>query len=767
MDITRKLPLIRSQKELDLDEDTKVSAEADEDTINTASEQTRLKDIPVPVSLPQTRVEGTHTFTLPKEHVRAPPPCLQLPTTTGTTRVDDPVDWDVDPAGFRFLTKLNKGSEGYSGPPLEEAVFEKLIDRFEKAVKDGVMPELKGLRVLLTPEVPDATVVDVCYNWWLARRKQLAMPLIRLFRPAPDPEDPDTTGVAFRPREKEGVRRLLSNNKKTYNLMAQLHDEFTKLKQLSELVKRRERLKLDYHQASGEYTEAAHRTLMHRLHRQRTGQGGWKDDLDMDAADARPSVSHKKGASMAARPPIPPPMAAGGAQQRPERSHHKKRQAGPGRPPKEGAAPLAGGSNAAPRERDRTRDRDRHRSHRAAVPPAASNSFVATGLYLRPSDGAEEAPTYEDVDSEEEAFAQLVLTVDTQRRDELAAMLPRHLRDIQPPAEVEMPPDPAAGDALPQEPDSEAPTSGGGYADDDDGATNLSRFDVGMSSGGSLSLGAAAAAAAVAALKARAGAPAPSAPSTLAAPSTTASGVEPIAGSSLSALPGKAAGLTGRVTESTATRPMQRTVIGRLRIGRGGRVLIDRDASRGGPRYTRTCWHTVVATPGDGHESVGVVGNGGGSSGSSSSNIAAASDAARASLAGYGTTSGDDGGGSNRMQPRPILPGGALMQMLQSGRACSPQLLDQGINPDEAWRRNEPLPIKRSPLLFDFKWLPRPEFVPSKTVADAPTDEVHAAAALPPNPGPGADASSLVGRKRKASEVPGLEKASANTNGTA
>ena len=59
--------------------------------------------------------------------------------------------------------------------------------------------------------------------------------------------------------------------------MASLHDEFARLSQLCELIKRRERLKLDHHQASGEYVEAAHRHLLHRLHRQRTGQGGWKD----------------------------------------------------------------------------------------------------------------------------------------------------------------------------------------------------------------------------------------------------------------------------------------------------------------------------------------------------------------------------------------------------------------------------------------------------------------------------------------------------------
>lgn len=106
----------------------------EDDVINTASEQTRLKDIPVPVSIAQTRVEGTNTFRLPKDHLRAPPVQTQWPTSSGTCAEDEPVDWDIDPAGNRFLKLVNKGEKGYSGPPLDEAVFEKIIDRFEKAV---------------------------------------------------------------------------------------------------------------------------------------------------------------------------------------------------------------------------------------------------------------------------------------------------------------------------------------------------------------------------------------------------------------------------------------------------------------------------------------------------------------------------------------------------------------------------------------------------------------------------------------------------------
>ena len=124
--------------------------------------------------------------------------------------------------------------------------------------------------------------------------------------------------------------------------------------------------------------------------------------------------------------------------------------------------------------------------------------------------------------------------------------------------------------------------------------------------------------------------------------------------------------------------------------------------------------------------------------------------------------------------PRPALPVAALTQVLQTGRACAPQLLDQGIDPDAAWRKNEPVAIKVAPLLFDFKWLPKPEFVPPKLPADAASTGLPDAAAAPLACAPAAsdgavsapDGSSLAGRKRKAAEMPGLGTAG-TTNGVA
>ena len=92
-----------------------------------------------------------------------------------------------------------------------------------------------------------------------------------------------------------------------------------------------------------------------------------------------------------------------------------------------------------------------------------------------------------------------------------------------------------------------------------------------------------------------------------------------------------------------------------------------------------------------------------------------------------------------------------MQQVLESGRMCAPHLLERGVDPDSAWRRNEPLPIKHGPLLFDFRWLPKPQLVPSEAeqAAAAGGAVVHRSAAEAP-----LVASVVAGKKRKAAEEP-------------
>ena len=410
IDVQRKLPLVRSTKEIEMGEDTQVAAEGVEETINTVQEQEKLKEIPVPKSKAEERVIGTTTFTLPPgEFLKSVPP--ENPHTTAR------VLWHIDMPGYRFLKELNGGSvAGYSGPKIEEPVFELLIDRLEKAVRTDkssnkeVKPTCADMESQLAASVPDgaASVIKVVYGWWERRRKELAMPLVRELRPPPDPADEEIQFVAFRPREEEGARKMRTNNKKTFAMMEKLRDEFRRLQQICELIKRRERLKLAFHQAAGEYTEAAHRTITHRLARARAGGAATFDDFD-DEPQRKPS--HKKQDD----------------RHRSDRSHKR-----PSAMPQKFVPESDGRPIRAPRDRDRDRDRDRARG------AGAGRGYEYEVVDERRERERERArmraerppPEVEDVDSEEEAYSQMVLTVDTAKRDDHERLLPRHLRGV-------------------------------------------------------------------------------------------------------------------------------------------------------------------------------------------------------------------------------------------------------------------------------------------------------------------------------------------------
>ena len=123
----------------------------EEDMIKTAgSEIARLKEIPVPQSIQAEASQRTHTFELPREYIRAAPP-PGVPAGTAYSAIpysysnEDRIDWDIDPAGVRFLRELNKGEKGYSVAdhgPVSEDLMERVIDSFEKAVKADVLPAL-------------------------------------------------------------------------------------------------------------------------------------------------------------------------------------------------------------------------------------------------------------------------------------------------------------------------------------------------------------------------------------------------------------------------------------------------------------------------------------------------------------------------------------------------------------------------------------------------------------------------------------------------
>jgi len=752
---------MRSQKELALDDVTAVANDVDDDVIKSAgSEITRLKEIPVPQSVASESVHGVTNFERPRDYLRQPKASgsaagSSYSSVPYTYVHDDRVDWDLDPAGFRFLNALNnKGEKGgnftagiakvieeYSGGAITEELMERIIDRFEKSVKLETVPALSTLEEQLSSVVPDAAVVKAMYTWWVERRKFLAQPLIRSLRPPPDPEDPDTTGVAFRPREQQGVRRQRTNNKKTFALMTQLRDEFRRLRQILELVKRRERLKLEFHRAAGEYTEAAHRTLLNRLVRQRTDpRAVWKDDLEETERK-----SHKKQ--------MPPPSAPSEARShhRAERSDrsHKKRHDGP-------------------RDSHRSRDRDRDRSHRAersdrhAGQLNRSNEFS----HIRQGEGSGSGDM-DEVDSEEEAYARLLLSVDMAQRDVLERMLPRHLREVQAPSE---PTTASAAPAAPPVASAGAPSVAAGFTPGiapslapgfTPGAAPSLAPGFTPGAAPSVAPGFTPGAAPSVALGFTPGAAPSVAPSVVLASGAPPPGVRPVPvvqvatgvlppGVLPPGVPAVAAvlpapsvppapsaarpagvvpsgGEASGVVEAEGVAPAGAEVAGagptqaRAPAGAGGVLAGPVPAGVPAGAAARP---VPVPLPVPVPVPVGVP------------ETAASREAQLAAQQLYRVDHGsetrrrgrgigtvrigrggrvlfDRSGGSSRNYKHVCFPP-LLQHVMRTGRMGAPSLLEPQVDPDEAWRQNRPLKIPRGPKLFDFAWLPKPELLPPR-----------------------------------------------------
>ena len=106
---------------------------------------------------------------------------------------------------------------------------------------------------------------------------------------------------------------------------------------------------------------------------------------------------------------------------------------------------------------------------------------------------------------------------------------------------------------------------------------------------------------------------------------------------------------------------------------------------------------------------------------------------------------------SSAQHARLHLGEAALTEILSSGRLCKPKLLEEGIDADLAYENAQAEdgggedgggpPARRGRLLFDFKSLPKPTFVPSQAEGGS--------APMETDPPPAAAAS---GKKRKAAE---------------
>ncbi|GBG28545.1 Enhancer of polycomb-like 1 [Hondaea fermentalgiana] len=137
------------------------------------------------------------------------------------------------------------------GPfPLSEDDLERMIDLFERRtgrefpIGVDIAMQIVQKYMDLNLRSKENTVVQDVYAWWFQRRQKLRKPLLRRFWPATAADD-SSPNLTFRPLEKERyrLRKKRQNNMDSYEKMLQLKNDFEMMRCLLDLVRRREHLR--------------------------------------------------------------------------------------------------------------------------------------------------------------------------------------------------------------------------------------------------------------------------------------------------------------------------------------------------------------------------------------------------------------------------------------------------------------------------------------------------------------------------------------------
>lgn len=138
-------------------------------------------------------------------------------------------------------------------------MFEIMIDVLEKATAFDTIIRKDHAETLILERLPNlyhmypvkaATgvvkikdVLQDVYNYWVSKRSKLKRPLLRRFWPVTSTDDTNPH-LVFRPREKEKykLRKKRQNDLDAYRKMQMLKQDFEHLRELLELVKKREEL---------------------------------------------------------------------------------------------------------------------------------------------------------------------------------------------------------------------------------------------------------------------------------------------------------------------------------------------------------------------------------------------------------------------------------------------------------------------------------------------------------------------------------------------
>lgn len=259
IDLTKPLPIIKTSKDLRNEDDVVVNralptiatgvdpAEEEERHLQQAlmasvfGESKRPPaNIPIPVT------EAVDPPVIPGPSFRRPEQYIMFDKSDHDLE-DACVDYDADHVDQSFVDQINKAKP--NNTPLDMDVLERAMDAMEKAQGRSdsgatLIPYATVRQTLASLDIagshPESTRREL-HNHWHKRRTERGVPFLRLYQPAPLPNNNDPS-VAFRPRDKDNMagagRRM--NTYDNFRRATILRDELKQLVKVLDCVFDRE-----------------------------------------------------------------------------------------------------------------------------------------------------------------------------------------------------------------------------------------------------------------------------------------------------------------------------------------------------------------------------------------------------------------------------------------------------------------------------------------------------------------------------------------------
>lgn len=175
------------------------------------------------------------------------PPSAYIRHRASGKLADSEVEYELtfdDQEWLRQHTKYNpKGIQ-----PVSPDTLEQLLNLFEQHSGFGplVTPtEIEAIAKEKLGIIRSGTnkILEDVHTYWVSKRSKLRKPLVRKYWPITSSDDTNPN-LTFRPREKERyrLRRKRGNDMESYEKLTRLHSDFMLVRDILELVKRREKL---------------------------------------------------------------------------------------------------------------------------------------------------------------------------------------------------------------------------------------------------------------------------------------------------------------------------------------------------------------------------------------------------------------------------------------------------------------------------------------------------------------------------------------------